>query len=69
MPNEDLAYATDNGFYIGDRVEVPDGRKGDIDEIILKGVNWQLDHETYVTVTIVRLDQELWPDIQLTRIA
>lgn len=65
----DRTYATEAGFYLGDRVELPDGRKAEIDEIVLRNVNFQVEPELYESVTVVRLDDEYWLDRQLTRIA
>lgn len=67
-PTNDTPYATDSGFYIGDEVELPDGRVGCIDEIVKKDINyWSHGIGTY-KVTLVRLDDEYWLDTSLTRI-
>lgn len=63
------SYATDSGFYVGDVVELPDGRIGCIDEIILRNVNFKVSPHYYENLTVVRLDDEYWLDRQLTRIA
>lgn len=69
-------YQTDSGFYVGDRVELPDGRKGYIDRITLKGVNYShyTDPSSDTKASVVRVvggmlqDYGKWLDCQLTRI-
>lgn len=58
------SYATHNGFYIGDRVQVPDGRFGCIDEIVHLHVHGR-EGDVH---SVVRLDDELWLDGWLTRV-
>ena len=57
-------YATHNGFYLNDRVQVPDGRFGCVDEIKHLHVHG-LDGAIH---SVVRLDYELWLDGALTRV-
>jgi hypothetical protein len=64
IPQDDRPYATHNGFYIGDEVELPDGRRGCIDEIVHKVVHADVG----ATYSVVRLDDELWLDGWLTRV-
>lgn len=64
FPNDDLPYATVNGFYLGDEVGLPDGRRGCIDEIVHKHVFGKDDD----VQSVVRLDDELWLDSWLVRV-
>lgn len=66
----DRGYRTQNGFYLGDLVELPDGREGHIDEIVTQQVHvwYNKSVDIYQFATVVRLDDELWLDISLTRL-
>lgn len=74
MSRLDRGYSTDAGFFVGDNVELPDGRKGSIHMIVLRNVNIRHNSETYITASVVRVthstngDLGLWLDHQLTRI-
>lgn len=61
-------YSTYNGFYFGDTVQLPDGRRGCIDEIVLPEVYADVDGDRLCTYSVVRLDDELWLDGWLTRV-
>lgn len=63
-PPDDRSYATFNGFYEGDEVELPDGSRGFIEEIVCKVV--RADAEA--TYSVVRSAGELWLDGWLTRV-
>lgn len=64
------SYATYNGFYLGDEVELPDGRRGCIDEIVVREVRADYDRsgDHYPTYSVVRLDNQYWLDGWLTRV-
>lgn len=59
-------YATENGFYLGDAVRRPDGRKGRIDEIVVQHCSFLTSFGTF-TGSVVRLDDEFWMDGALAR--
>lgn len=61
-------YATDMGFYVSDRVALPDGRLAYIDEIILRNVNKWIEPNLVDNLTVVRIDDEYWLDSQLSRV-
>lgn len=67
-PDTSAAYVTHNGFYLGDEVQLPDGRRGCIDEIVLPKVYADVDGDVACTYSVVRLDNELWLDGWLTRV-
>lgn len=61
------AWRTEQGFYLGDAVETPDGRRGCLDEIVVPLVHYSDEHGTW-TASVVRLDDEFWLDGSLTRV-
>ena len=63
---------TDSGFYVGDKVETPDGKIGHIKSVTVHNVNWQVNPEEYTAFSVVAVEMEdshaqYWADLQLTR--
>lgn len=65
---------TENGFYVGDMVQLPDGEKASIIEALPYRINYCISNDEFADASVVKvqlyagLSEQYWLDIQLTRI-